>query len=300
MKKFLILLFLLGLSFANDATPAILNARYDYISCDVGYAKEWLEMRENCAEQEQVPVFDSSEPVQKYDELMAELKDAADEGHPATFSLVALQIGGNSIKLIQQVLVDAFDEKTPAFFSCVRGGEPPLKDEKELCRDAALENEKDAAKSYVNNEIQAAEDEMGRLDARGLDTSGMQGVVDHAKDLVFDIDYAYDSKDPKEVRKLHLRNSRLVLLFRAEQVLTTINYMEPIIEDSNNKNKDEILERGSELREGVEALIEECGYSDAVDNNAQYATQNAECWEEGIDLYREFNELGKLILGGIR
>ncbi|MBN1169947.1 hypothetical protein JXA56_02900 [Candidatus Micrarchaeota archaeon] len=297
MKKILLLLMVTSLSFANDAT--MLNARYDYILCDVDYAKAWLEMRESCAEREAVPVFDSSAYTQKCDELLTELKAAAGRGQKSTFSIIALQIKASSLNLIGEVFKDAFDEKTPEFFSCVRDGENPLKVAGDGCRQKALENEKYAAKSYINSEIADAEHEIGRLNSKGIDTSGMQEIADHGKDLVFDIDYAYGVLDPAEVRKIHLRHSRLVFLFRAEQVFATLNYAEPLIEKGNNRNREEALGRIQLLKSVADSLVQECEYSSTVENNANYARLNTKCWEEGLDAYKEFNEIGKLISKGV-
>jgi hypothetical protein len=159
--------------------------------------------------------------------------------------------------------------------------------------------EKDAAKDYVNNELDYAEDQIEDLDDLGADTSGMEDVVRLGDELVDDIDDAYDTGDTKEVRKLHLRHSRLVMLFRLEKMLSVIDYTEPIIEASDNDNKDEVLDRGDELRDDIEDLLVQCAYDDEVDDNFDYGKDNLECWDDSLDIFKEFNALRVLLLEGI-
>ncbi len=299
MRLILVMLLMIaGVSFANDALPDVLEARADYVSCDVDYAKDWLSMRESCGDEENVSVFDSSSYVEDLEDDLEDLYDAAEDGNRFSFGLNILELAGDSLKLIGEVVKDALDHKTLAFFSCVREGEPSLKDDRADCREEAIDKEKEAAEDYVEFELDEANEQIAILDAQGVDTSGMEEIVEHGEELIDDIDDGYSTYDPQEIRKLHLRHSRLVFLFRAEQMLGVINYAEPIIEASNNDNKEEILERGDELRDDVQDLIEECEYSDEVEDNSEYAAQNLECWDDGLDALEEFNDLRWLILEG--
>ncbi|MBU0532029.1 hypothetical protein KKB44_00900 [Candidatus Micrarchaeota archaeon] len=301
MKRLLIFFVLLaGLSSAwtNDALPDILNARYEYVSCDVNYADEWLSMREDCADQEEVPVFDSSDYMSTLEDDLDDLKEAADEADKFEFGLAAVQIGVDSLDLLGAIFLDALNNKTMDFFSCVRDGEQPLMEDRNDCRADAMELEREASKDYVNNELDYANEQIVDLEETGADTSGMEEIVDYGEELIDDIDPAFDSGDIKEVRKLYLRHSRLVLLFRLEKMHSTINYVEPIIESGHNDNKDEILERGDDLRDDVEDLLVQCEYSDEVDDNWDYARDNLECWGDSLDLFEEFMALGALILEG--
>lgn len=293
------LLFSISLVFSNSATSSILNARANYIECDVDYAKDWIFMREDCAKDSDVDVFDSSEFVNEYDNLMDELYDNADDAHELTFTITVLEIGGNTLKLIGKVVEDAFDNKNGKFFQCVREEEEPLKEIQKACREKALAVEGEATEDYLEEELDLANDEIEKLQEKGIDTSDMEEIVEYGVDLKSDIKSAYSSNDIIEVRKIHARHSRLVFLFRANQVLATINYMEPIIENGKNDNKEEILERGNDLRTDMTDLVKECAYSEDVSDIVNYGKQNAECWESGIDLYGEFLDLGDLILRGI-
>ncbi len=296
----LVLVVLLGTSSAwyNDATPDLLDARYDYAACNVDYAKDWLTMREGCAEEEDVPVFDSSDYVEDLDDHLGDLREAADEGDQLDFGVAMFQLGLDSLDLLGAVFVDAFQNKTLPFFSCVRNGEKPLMGDRDECRDAALEKERTASKDYVNNELDYAKEQIGELEELGADTSGMERIVEYGDELVDDIDPAFDSGEVKEIRKLHLRHSRLVLLFRMEKMLATIDYAEPIIEDSDNKNREEILERTSGLEGDIEDLVGECEYSAEVDDNFDYGQENLDCWADALDLFSEFNSIRWLILEG--
>ncbi len=299
MKRFLLLMLALAsLSSANDALPDVLMARHDYAACDVEYAKDWLAMREDCAEDEDVPVFDSSEYVDNLEDDLADLKEAAEDGNRLSFGLAMFKLGADSLELLGAIVKDALDSKTLAFFSCVREGEEPLMDERDDCRDDAIDKEKTAAKDYVENEIDDAEELIDTYDAIGIETGGMEENVGLGKELADDIDEGYETYDPQEIRKLHLRHSRIVFLFRAEQMLAVIDYAEPIIEASGNDNKEEILDRGDALRDDVKDLIKECEYSEEVDDNYEYAQQNLKCWDDGFEAFEEFNSLRLLILEG--
>ncbi len=297
----LAVLFMLGLSFAwqNEATGDMLQARYEYVKCDVDYAKDWLSMREDCGVEENVTVFDSSEYVEELDEGLVDLKDAADDANQLKFGLTSWQMGADALNLLGAVVGDAFRNKTGAFFSCVREGERPLMDEQKECRAGALQQEKVAASEYVNNELDFANGKMDELDALGADTSGMEAVVANGYGLLDDVEAGYDSGDPKEVRKLHMRHSRLILLFRMEQMLATVDYARPIIEAGNNGNKEEILDEMDELEEDINDALEECEYSAEVGNMGSYGAQNAECWADSVSLFADFNSIQRLILGGI-
>lgn len=303
MKRILalVLVVLLGSvgAWYNPATSDILDARYDYTECNVEYTKDWLSMREDCGEQEDVDVFDSSDYVDDLDEGMEDLRDAADEGDQLEFGTTMFKLGLDSLDLIGAVIRDAFDHKTLDFFSCVRDGEEPLIDERDDCRADAMEKERDAAKDYMENELDYAEEQIDELDEKGADTSGMEDVVEQGEELIDDIDPAFDTGDVKEVRKLHLRHSRLVLIFRLEKMLATIDYARPIIEDGDNGNKEEILERADALEEDIEDLLEECEYSAEVDDNLDYGTDNGGCWADSLVLFRDFNSIQLLILEGI-
>jgi len=303
MKKLLVLVLvaMAGLSSAwyNEATPDMLDARYAYATCDVEYAKDWLSMREGCGEENNVTVFDSTEYVDSLDDDLVDLREAADEGDSFEFGLGVFQLGADSLDLLGAIVQDALTNKTMSFFSCVRDGEDPLKDERDGCRTDALEKERGASKKYVQNEIDYANEQIDDLDGVGADTSGMEEAVEYGEELYDDIDPAFDSGDVKEIRKLHLRHSRIILVFRLEKMRATIDYAKPLIEDGNNENKEEILERMDVLDEDIAALVEgTCEYSSTVDNNFDYGRDNLECWDDSLDLFEEFLAIGALILEG--
>ena len=299
----LAVLLMFGMTFAyqNDATGAMLEARYEYVKCDVDYAKDWLGMREDCGDDENVTVFDSSEYVDELDDDLVDMKDAAEDVDQLEFGLAGFKLGLDSLDLLGAVIKDAFTNKTGAFFSCVRGGETPLINERDECRAGALQQEKVAAIDYVNNELDFAEEQMDDLHELGADTSGMETVVAEGHTLLDDADVVYDEGDPQEVRKLHLRHSRLVLLYRMEYMLATVNYAEPIIEDSSNGNKDEILDKMDELEDDLDDALDECEYSSDIPNGQmlKYGSQNGECWADSVSMFADFNEIQLLILEGI-
>jgi len=299
----LTVLLMFGVSFAyqNEATGDILNARYEYVKCDVDYAKDWLSMRENCADEENVTVFDSSEYVEDLDDDLADMKEAADDVDQLDFGLSSIQLGAHSLDLLGAVIVDALQNKTLAFFSCVREGEPALIEERDECRSAALQQEKVAAIAYVNYEIDDAEEQMAKLEEVGADTSGMEAVIAEGYELLDDAEIVYDEGDPQEVRKLHLRHTRLVLLYRMEYMLATVDYARPIIEDSNNGNKEEILDKMDELEDDLNDALDECAYSADISDGEMlgYGSQNVECWADSVSMFADFNEIQVLILEGI-
>lgn len=283
----------------NDATDEMLDARYDYVACTVDYAEKWLVMREACGEENNVTVFDSSDYVKEFDEDLVDLRDAADEPDQVEFGLVTIKMGSDTLKLLGEVVKDALTDKNLAFFTCVRQDEDPLKEELKACYSNAREKERKAATDYVNNEIEHANEQIEELEKQGADTEGMKEVVAHGEDLVADIDETFDTEDPTEIRKLYLRHSRLVLLFRLEKMVSVIDLAEPVIEQGNNGNKEEILEKGRELRDDTKDLLKECEYSAEVSNNGKYGADNLSCWADSLKLINEFNEIQVLILEGL-
>jgi hypothetical protein len=299
MRRFLILLMVLAsFSFANDAMPDMLEARAEYVACDVEYAEEWLEMREGCGDEANVSVFDSSEYLADMKDDLESLRENARDGDRLSFGLDMLQLAGHSLKLIGEVVKDALDHKNLAFFACVRDAEPELKDERSDCREDAIDMEKAAAKDYVQNELDDAEELIDTYDAIGIDTGEMEAVVEDGEDLMGEIDGGYEAYDPVEIRALHLKHSRLILLFRCEQMLAVIDYAKPIVEASGNDNKEEVLERAEDLEDDIMAITSACEYEATVDDNADYAEENLECWDEAIDAFQEFNGLRLLLLQG--
>lgn len=299
MRRFLILLMVLAsFSFANDAMPDMLEARAEYVACDVDYAEDWLEMREDCGGEANVTVFDSSEYLQDMKDDLESLRENARDGDRLSFGLDALQLAGHSLKLIGKVVNDAFDHKNMGFFACVRDGEPQLKAEREDCREGAIDMEKDAAEDYVQNELDDADELIDTYEAVGINTNKMEDVVEGGERLKADIDNGYGSYDPAQIRALHLRHSRLILLFRCEQMLAVIEYAEPIVAASGNDNKEEVLERSGELKDDILDITSACEYEETVQDNAEYAEENLECWDDAIDAFQEFNDLRLLLLQG--
>jgi len=294
------LILLIGLSFAwtNDAAPELLKGRYEFAACDVDYAKEWLDMREGCAEQEDVPVFDSSEYVEELEEDLDELEEAADEGDQLDFGLNMVELAADSLEMIGAVIKDALTGKNMAFFSCVRDGEEPLIEDHEDCRADALASMEEPVRDYLQNELDYAEEQIEDMEYLGADTGGMEDVVDEGYGLMDDVGPAFDSGDPKEVQKLHARHTRLVMLFRMEKMLSTIDYARPIIEDGNNGNKEEILEEGDELEADIEEYLVKCAYDDDADDLADYRADNLDCWGDAVVLFNDFNSIRLLILDG--
>jgi len=302
--RFMILFALVAMStvslaWTNDATGEMLQARYQYAACNVDYAEEWLSMREGCGHRNNATVFDSSEYVEDLREDLDDIKEAADEEDQFEFGVSMFQYGGNSLRLLGAVVTDAFDHKNMHFFSCVRDDEKPLMDELDECKHRAMEMERTASKKYVGNEIEYAKDQIDELDSLGADTTGMDEVVSEADVLVDDIDPAFDTDEAGQVRELHLRHSRLVLLFRMQKMLATIDYARPLIEESTNTNKEEILEEMDALEADIEETLGDCEYSAVVEDNGDYGMDNFQCWNDSLYLFQDFNSIKLMILEGI-
>ncbi|MFH1393869.1 MAG: hypothetical protein ABII71_04330 [Candidatus Micrarchaeota archaeon] len=303
--KFVILFVLVAMStfsfaWTNEATGEMLQARYQYAACNVDYAEEWLSMREGCGHRNNASVFDSSEHMEDIREDLADLKEAADEDDQFEFGVAMFQYGGHSVRLLGALLGDAFDgHKNMHFFSCVRDDEKPLMDDLEDCKHNAMEQERTASKKYVGNEIRYANDQVDELDRLGANTDGMVEVIGYGDELEADIDRAFDSGETSEIRALYLRHSRILLLFRMQKMLSTIDYARPMIEASSNSNKEEVLEDMDQLEGDIEDSLADCEYSAEVDDLGEYGGQNFECWEDSLDLFDDFNGIRMKILGGI-
>ena len=300
MKQLLIALLLLAVAFAwvNPAVAETLEARYDYAACNVEWATDFVELREDCATQENVSIFDSSEYIEDIDENLADLKEEAEKPDQIGFGLTSFALGADMLELGFAVVADAFQNKTLSFFACVDEAKDPLETELAECRAEAYEKGKSAATHYMEYDLEYADDIIEELEIQGVDTSKMEKVVEDGEELLEDIPAAFESQDPVQMRALNLRHSRLVDLFHLERMSAIIDYAEPIIEDGKYEDKEELLEDMNELNQEIEDLIVECAYSPEVESNFAYGSENLDCWAETWDIWGEFTSLKMRILFG--
>jgi hypothetical protein len=45
-------------------------------------------------------------------------------------------------------------------------------------------------------------------------------------------------------------------------------------------------------------MLDQCEYSDEVNDNLEYGSDNLVCWRDGAKLFANFNAIRLLILGG--
>jgi len=301
MRTILLALLVFAVTFAwtNPAIGEVLEARYEYTACNVEWGKDFVSLREDCAVEENVSIFDSSEYIEEIDENLADLKDAAEEPDQLEFGLVSIALGADLIELGLKVVGDAFDGKNLQFFACVDEGKDPLKTELEECRVLAYDKGEAASTHYVENDLEYAEGIVAELEIQGVDTSKMEAVLEDGEELLEDIPEAYDTQDPIEIRKLELRHSRLVDLFHLERMAAITEYAIPVVEAGNYQDKEELVEDMNALYEELEETIEQCEYSSDVENNFEYGSDNIECWSETWTLWGEFTSLkNRIIFGG--
>ncbi|MBD3397745.1 hypothetical protein GF412_01290 [Candidatus Micrarchaeota archaeon] len=298
MKRILLALVLIAATFAwnNPAWPEVLEARYAYDECNVGFAKDFVELREDCAEDEDVPIFDSSEYVEDIDDNLEDLEEAAEDDDRLEFGLTRLALAGDLLELGLAIVGDAFDNKTAGFFDCVQDGKDALKDDLEDCRVDALAEAEAATAHFVEYDIEHAEDITEDLEEDGVDVSGMEAVIEDGEELLDDIPEAFDEDEPAEVRALQLRHSRLVDLFHLERMSAICEYAVPILEDGDYD--EDIIDDVESLNEDIRDTIDECEYSAEVENNNDYANQNLDCWADTWDHYEDFVSLKTEILFG--
>jgi hypothetical protein len=299
MKKLILLVLVLGISFAwtNDALPAVLNSEYKYTDCNVKFAHDVVDVREECAEETGDTFPDLSENLERIDGAMDSAKSAADTGNGLVFGTAMFSARLEMIGLALVVIGDAFTNKSSAFRSCALENEDEMEAALKECQSGAFADGEIAATDYVDNEIDYGNGQIDELDALGADTSGMEGMVQKAEELKDDIPAAYESEDVKQVSDLYARHSRIVLLFRLEQMVAVLDYAKPVIEAGDNENKEELVEEMDDLKEDAEDLTDECAYSSTVD--AGYGTENAQCWTEGLSLMQRFNALYTLYWAGV-
>ncbi|MCP4646282.1 MAG: hypothetical protein GY852_00915, partial [bacterium] len=291
MKRLLLALVLIAATFAwnNPAWPEVLEARYAYDECNVQFAKDFVELREECAEEEDVPIFDSSEYIEEIDENLEDLKDAAEDDDRLEFGLTRFALGADMLGLGLTIVGDALTDKTPGFFDCVQSNKDPVEDDLKECRVDALELAESAATHFLENDLEHAEGIMEDLEEDGVDVSGMEAVLEDGDELLEDIPEAFEEDNPVEVRALQLRHSRLVDLFHLERMSAISEYAIPILEDKDYD--EELIEEVEELNSDIEELIDDCEYSAEVENNNDYANENLDCWADTWDLYKEFVSL---------
>ena len=299
MKKLILLILVLGISFAwtNDALPAVLNSEYKYTECNVKFAHDVVDVRQECAEDNGDSFPDLSANLERIDGAMESAKSAAETGNGLVFGTAMFSARAEMLGLVAIVVGDALTNKSSSFRSCALADMDEMTAEMKSCQSGAFNDGKSAATSYVGNEIEYGNDQIDELDALGADTSGMKKRVQQGEELKSDIASAYDSKNVKEVTDLYARHSRIILLFRLEKMVAVIDYAKPIIEAGTNENKEELVEEIDDLNGDTEDLIDECEYSSTVD--AGYANKNAQCWTEGLSLIEQFNALYTLYFAGV-
>ena len=258
MKRILLALVLIAATFAwnNPAWPEVLEARYAYDECNVNFAKDFVELREECAEEEDVPIFDSSEYIEDIDDNLADMKDAAEDDDRLEFGLERFALGANMIELGLAIVGDALTDKTLGFFECVQSNKEPAEDGLEECRADALDLAEDAATHFLENDLEHAEGIMEDLEDDGVDVSGMETVLEDGEELLDDIPEAFEEDNPSEVRALQLRHSRLVDLFHLERMSAICEYAIPILEDGDYD--EELIEEVEELNEAIQDTIYDC------------------------------------------
>ena len=298
MKRILIALVLIASAFAwgNPAWPEVLDARYTYLECNAQFAKEFVELREACAKEHGVPIFNSSGYIQKMDGNLAILRDAADNDRRVQFGLTQAALGGNMLELGLKVVGDAFQNKSSGFFGCVQEGKEMPEENLEQCRAGALEKAETAATNFLDNDLGSAESAIYLLEAQGVDASGMKEVVEQGKELRTDIPAAFEEDNPAEARKLTLRHSRLLALFHLERMSATCKYALPILEGGSYSES--LIEEVESLDGELEELLSECAYSSAVDAPVMYSSKNNYCWAGTWKAHGKFTSLKMKIFSG--
>jgi hypothetical protein len=298
MKGLILAIFLLAASFAwvNPGQTKLLDAEYEYVACNAEFAHGYVEMKDHCALVHDVPVMDSSEYLSDIDDALADARTAIGEGNAVEYGAAMWTARTEMLALTLATVGDAFQNKSVAFFSCVDEGDDPLKEDLETCRASAFETGKEGAHEYLAAELEQGRVEAAELEAMGANTAGMDGVLEYGDALDADIDAAFDSHDTAEVTKLYQKNTRLVLLFRLEKMISVMDFAEPVIEAGNNGNKEELLEKIADLKGDTAELAEECAYSPDV--GAGYALKNGECWSDAFALMARFNSLQALYWSG--
>jgi len=299
MKEMMLLLVLLAASFAweNAATSDMLQSEYEYAACNVQFARDYVDLREECGRIHDTHVFDFSDRMEEIDDALDDAQEGAEQGNGLEYGGAMFRLNANMAGLVLEVIGDALTNKSQGYRNCVQEDVDGLEEELETCRASAFETGKDAAHAYLANDIAEGESEVAELEAMGADTLGMENVLDDARAMDDDIDAAYDSHQVPEVKKLYDRHSRLLLLFRLEKMISVIDYAEPIIEAGTNENKDDLLEDMADLKGDTEDLTEECAYS--TDVGSGYAAETNQCWVEGFSLMQRFNALYTLYWAGV-
>lgn len=298
MKGLILALALLAVSFAwvNPGQAKLLQAEYEYVACNAQFAHDYVAMKNNCAIVHDVPVMDSSEYLSDMDDALADAQEALGDEDSVKYSASMWTARTEMLALTLATVGDAFQNKSVAFFGCVDAGDEPLKEDLETCRASAFETGKEGAHEYLAAEMEQGGVEAAEMSALGANVIGMESVLDYGDGLDADIDAAFDSHNTAEITKLYQRNNRLILLFRLEKMISTIDFAEPIIEAGNNREKEELLEEMEDLRGDTAELVDECEYSPDVGTG--YALKNGECWSEGFALMARFNSLQALYWAG--
>ena len=298
MKRLVLFVALLAACFAwaNPAQQKMLGAEYDYVACNAQFAHDYVAMKDNCALVHEVPVMDSSGYLRRIDDALSDAQGALNDSDGIGFGAAMWTARTEMLALGLATVGDAFQNKSVGFFNCVQNRTAPLKEDLDTCRASAFDKGKEAAHEYLADELDEGNGEVAGLQAMGADTMRMERILEYGQELDGDINSTFDTHDTAQVDKLYQKNTRLILLFRLEKMISVMNYAEPIIDAGNNGNKEQLLEKIADLRGDTEGLADYCAYSSDVGTG--YALKNGECWNDGLALMARFNALQALYWAG--
>lgn len=134
--------------------------------------------------------------------------------------------------------------------------------------------------AYYDESIRRGDYLVSASQDAGLNTTGMESALTYGKSLRPEIVQSFQDKDQARFQNVRLRYGRAVVRFYTEYATALADWAEPRISASDNVNKDDILDKISQIRSNIADINAECPAEYTYDDATDYENQNIQCWTE--------------------
>jgi hypothetical protein len=145
--------------------------------------------------------------------------------------------------------------------------------------------------AFYDASIQRGDTILFNAQLGGLKTDAMEQALDYAKSLRPELVESLEKKDRQKYKEVSARFGRSVIRFYAEYATSLADWAEPLVKNSNNYNKDEILDKISSIRDKLDTINNKCPADYTVSDQMKYSANNRECWALLKDVERESREV---------
>ncbi|MEM3031241.1 MAG: hypothetical protein QXH27_05930 [Candidatus Micrarchaeia archaeon] len=283
--------------YQNPTLPDVLAARASFAACRIDYAINNLNSISRCYSENGASPPDFSLYTSALQADKSALQSAANRSEfqaaldrmrsdlQAAFQAVRGLRGQPGLNASQRAAVLACARSQRSAHNATLGG----------CISSAIEAAKAASKSFINNQITRANEDIANLSGRGIDTAALSALVGGGNGLLTEVDAVSNAFG---FHSIALQDSRLAVNYRLERILAILRWAQPQLAASNNTNKDEIVSRMGALQGTVQSTLAQCPVSSDTSDPEAYREKNSECWSELRTIAQEAQAIRELVRTG--